>query len=65
MAENEQKVRTSDDEILWGAAAIGEAINRDRRSTYHLIYRGLIDVTQVGSSYISTRRRLNRSLGIE
>jgi hypothetical protein len=65
MAENKQKGRTSDDDILWGAAAIGEAINRDKRSVYHLINKGLLDVTQVGATHTSTRKRLRRSLGNE
>jgi hypothetical protein len=58
-------VSASNDEPIWGAGAIAEVIKKDRRSTYHLIYKGLIDVTQVGSLYVSTRRRLCKSLGIE
>jgi hypothetical protein len=49
---------------VWGAAAIGQVIGRDRRGTYHLIHTGAIDVSKVGALLVSTRRRLLKSLGV-
>ena len=46
MAENKQKGRTSDDDILWGAAAIGEAINRFEQRTNGFAGPG-IDVSRL------------------
>ena len=53
------------DRPLWGAQAIGEHINRNRRQTFHLLETGKLDATKVGAIWTSTPRRLNRSLGVE
>ena len=50
---------------IWGAKAIGKHINRTKRQTHHLLSTGKVDATKVGPRYTSTKRRLNRSLGVE
>ena len=54
-----------DDTPLWGAKAIGAAINRDERPVYYMLEKGLIDGTKVGNLWTSTPRRIRRSLGVE
>ena len=54
-----------DDVPIWGAEAMAEEINRTRRATYHLLHTGQLDATKKGSTWVSTRRRLRRSLGAE
>ena len=53
------------DRPIWGATEIGKVINRNKRQTFHLLEAGLIDASKVGHNWTSTRRRLNRSLGID
>lgn len=36
-----------DDELVWGAEAIGRVINRDPRQVYHLVEIGAIPVKRV------------------
>ena len=47
---------------VWGAAAIGQVLGRNERQAYHLLERGLIDATKVGSLWVSTPRRLLRGI---
>jgi hypothetical protein len=53
------------DQPLWGAARIAEFINRKRRQTYYLLSSGLLDANKIGETWVSTPRRLRRSLGME
>ena len=53
------------DAPLWGAAEMAPVIRRKERDVYHLIKTKQIDVTKKGALYVSTARRLRRSLGIE
>jgi hypothetical protein len=53
------------DTPVWGAKAIGKAIDRGPRQVFHLLDCGLLDATKVGKTYVSTRRRLLKSLGVE
>jgi hypothetical protein len=53
------------DRPIWGAKKIGELIGRNERQTFYLLETGKLDGTKVGQLWTSTRRRLNRSLGIE
>jgi hypothetical protein len=48
------------DTPVWGADAIGAAINRSRRQTFHLLENELIDADKIGGRWCSTRRRLLR-----
>jgi len=50
------------DEVLWGAAAIGAAINRTERQAHYLLERGLLDATKTGKIWTSTPRRLRGRL---
>ena len=46
------------DKLLWGCAAIGEAIGRTERQTYHLIITDQIPAKKIGKVWVSTLRRL-------
>jgi hypothetical protein len=50
------------EDILWGAAAIGEAIGRNTRVTYHLLERGLIPAKKLGKVWVASRKRLLQAL---
>ncbi len=54
---------TDDDRPIWGATAISKLIDRNRRQTFHLLETGKIDATKVGSLWVTTPRRVMRSLG--
>jgi hypothetical protein len=47
---------------LWGAVAIGLAINRSPRQTVYMLERGLIPASKVGKSWVTTPRRLRERL---
>jgi hypothetical protein len=58
------------DRPLWGAEAIGLAANIldedgnvDQRATYYALENGYIDASKAGRQYVSTERRILRSLG--
>ena len=64
------------DEILWGAEAISRAAELvkpdgsvDLRRGFYLLETGAVDATKVGhpkrGRWVSTLRRIRRSLGIE
>lgn len=53
------------DRPIWGARAIAQHIGRTERQTFHLLETSKLDATKVGHIWTSTKRRLNRSLGIE
>ena len=52
------------DAPLWGAKAMAPVVRKNEREVRHLINTGLIDVTKVGSLYVTTKRRLLASLGV-
>jgi hypothetical protein len=51
------------DTPIWGASAISAVIRRTEREAYYLLNRGLLDATKVGKIWVSSERRLRRSLG--
>jgi hypothetical protein len=53
-----------DGDLLWGAEAIGRAINRDRRRTYYLLESGALGdaVRKVGAHWVGSRRKLLAAL---
>lgn len=62
------KKTSQDDDLdrpIRGAIAIGEHIGLGPRQAYYLLETGKLDATLVGSRWFTTKRRLNRSLGIE
>jgi hypothetical protein len=48
---------------LWGAKLMAPVINKTERETRHLIQTKQLDVTKKGALYVSTARRLLRSIG--
>lgn len=46
------------DEPVWGAEAIGKIIGRNRRVAYYLLEKGMLPARQIGSRWVSTRRKL-------
>ena len=48
-----------------GAKNIAKEVNRTERSVYYMLEAGTLDADKVGAVYVSTRRRLRRSLGVE
>jgi hypothetical protein len=53
-------------EIVWGARAIGEAINRSQRQTHYLLEQGLVrSARKVGSTWTATRSGLRQEFGGE
>ena len=53
------------DRPIWGARAIAQHIGRSERQCFYLLASGKLDATKLGHIWTSTKRRLNRSLGIE
>jgi hypothetical protein len=57
-------IKSDDDapDILWGAEAIGKAIGRPPRATFHLLESGAIPGRKVGSKWVASRRKLLEAL---
>lgn len=53
-----------DDTPIWGVKQIAALVNRDERSVYYLLQKGLIDATKMGVLWVTTPRRIRRSLGV-
>jgi len=52
------------DELLWGTAAIGKAINRTPRQVFHLISTGTLkSVQKKGGRHVASRAALLREFG--
>jgi hypothetical protein len=48
-------------DVLWGAKAIAQVINRTRRQTHHLLHQGAIDAAKkVGGRWCADRGGLRR-----
>jgi hypothetical protein len=50
------------DRPLWGAAAIGEEIDKTESQTFHLLEAGHLPATKVGRQWVSTKRRLRQRI---
>jgi len=50
---------------IWHAENMAPVIGCSECKTRRLIKMKLIDVTKVGAQYVSTKRRLRRSVGID
>ena len=46
------------DRLVWGARGIAEIIGRNERQAFHLLESGYLDADKVGSSWVSSPRRL-------
>jgi hypothetical protein len=58
-------VGENDDEksdVLWGASAIGRAIGKPRRATFHLLESGHLPARKIGRQWVASRRRLLRAV---
>jgi hypothetical protein len=51
-----------DDVPIWGCKAIAKIIGRSERQTFHLLSAGLLPVTKIGATWVSTRRRLRERI---
>jgi hypothetical protein len=50
------------DTPIWGGAAIAAVLNTTPRKAFYLLENKLIDATKCGAQWVSTRRRLLRSI---
>jgi hypothetical protein len=51
---------------LWGAEAIGAAINRSPKQTYHLLKKGLIrSALRVGERWVADKDDLHREFSAQ
>ena len=65
MQDHPQHTDDDLDRPLWTVKVMAPWVNRTERETRHLIATGQLDVTLKGARYVSTPRRLRKSLGIE
>ena len=59
------KTETDLDAPIWGARAIASEIKRTERQTFHLLQLKRLPATKVGVTWVTSRRRLQRALGVE
>jgi hypothetical protein len=50
------------DEVLWGARAIGKAVNRSQRQAFELLEKRILPGRKVGKLWVSTKRQLLTAL---
>jgi hypothetical protein len=61
-----ENLNTDLDAPLWGAKAFGPIVKLDERAIYYALERGFLDADKFGDGrWVSTKRRLLKSLGIE
>ncbi|HEU4475924.1 MAG TPA: hypothetical protein VFR71_04420 [Methyloceanibacter sp.] len=53
------------DKPIWGAANIAKVANLDERQTFYKLERKVIAATKCGSVWVSTPRKILKSLGVE
>jgi hypothetical protein len=53
------------EDLIWGAAAIGDEIGVNRRKAYHLLENDLLPARKVGDLWVASRRALRRALAGE
>ena len=64
--QEEEKARArptsdgSDDDLIWGAKAIGSELNREERQAQYLLETGRIPGLKIGNRWVSTRSKLRR-----
>jgi hypothetical protein len=51
------------DDILWGCAAIAEAIGRNARVTFYMLEKGRLPAKKIGRQWCASRKALLRALG--
>jgi hypothetical protein len=62
---SEPKIQASRDRLLWGAGAIGRAIQRSEPATSRLLRLGHLPATRVGDRWVANESRLRHFLGGE
>ena len=60
---SQQSMTTSADQndsldLVWGAKAIGQIINKPQRATFYLLESGALPARKIGSQWVASRRRL-------
>lgn len=45
-------------DLIWGAAAIAQAIGKTTRATFHLLERGVIPARKIGNQWVASRNKL-------
>jgi hypothetical protein len=60
--EKQQMTDDAMDVPLWGAREIARVLNVKPRKAFYLLEYKLVDGTKIGSQWVSTRRRLLRSI---
>ena len=45
-------------DLIWGADAIGEEIDRSPRQTFHMLMRGELPAKKVGGRWVASRQKL-------
>jgi hypothetical protein len=55
---SEPKIQASGDRLLWGAGAIGRAIQRSEASTSRLLRLGHLPANRVGDRWVASEARL-------
>ncbi len=65
MDQHNTKAPKSDDDVLWGAEAIGSEIRRSARQTFHMLERGLLPAQKVGRLWCATRGDLRRRFRVK
>ena len=57
MALVETRDENSDD-VIWGAAAIGDAVGKNERQAYYLLEKGHLPARKVGAQWAASRKKL-------
>ena len=52
-------------DLIWGIAAIGEAIGRNPRQAYNLLENGKLPARLVGGRWVSSRSALRKHFSIQ
>jgi hypothetical protein len=47
-----------EDEVVWGAKAIGEVVNRSPRQVIYLLENGTLPAKKIRDQWVSTRQKL-------
>lgn len=45
-------------DLVWGAKAIGAAIGKTPRATFHMLEKGQIPARKVGEQWVASRQKL-------
>jgi hypothetical protein len=54
-----ESTKTEAIDLLWGAKAIGDEINKTVRQTFHLLETGMLPARKVGKHWVAERGTLH------